>query len=69
VTRLIWTKRAMEAWVSGKADPAHTISAPNIADVHDGFVRQLPKGTPWVLVDENDLIIDTGTAGFTELFA
>lgn len=65
-TRFIWTKRAMEQWAHGKLDPSHTISAPNIAVVYDGFVRQLKSGTPWMLVDEHDLVLDRGTAGFDE---
>ena len=66
--RFIWTKRAIERWAEGKSDPAHTISAPNIAEVYNGFVRQLKKDTPWVLVDGDNGILDTGTAGFTEAF-
>lgn len=65
-TRFIWTQKALEAWVDGKSDPAHTISAPNIAEVFDGFVRQLRSGTPWMLVDADDQIIHTGTAGMKE---
>lgn len=64
--RFIWTKRAIERWAEGNADSMHTISAPNITEVYDGFVRQLKKDTPWVLVDGSDNVIDTGTAGFTE---
>lgn len=64
--RLIWTKGALDKWAGGKPDPRHTISVPNVAEVYDGFVKQFRKGTPWVLVDENNLIIDTGTAGFTD---
>lgn len=63
-TRLIWTKRAMEKWADGKVDPAHTISAPNVAEVYEGFVAQFRRDTPWVLVDGDDNILDTGTAGF-----
>lgn len=63
-TRLIWTKRAMEKWANGQPDPMHTISAPNIAEVYEGFVRQFPRDTPWVLVDGEDNILDTGTTGF-----
>jgi len=63
--RLIWTKHALERWADGKSDPAHTISVPNIGDVYDGYVRQFKKGTPWVLIDAGDSIIDTGIAGFT----
>ena len=66
--RLIWTKSALDKWAHGVSDPMHTISAPNVADVYDGFVGQFKKGTPWVLVDGADNIIDTGTAGFTEAF-
>lgn len=62
--RFLWTKRTIELWAQGKADPAHTISAPNIADVYMGFVSQLRKGTPWALVDASENIVATGTAGF-----
>ena len=63
--RLIWSKRAVERFRNGKRDPMHTISAPNIAEVYDGFVRQLRPGTPWLLVDDLDRILDSGTAGVT----
>lgn len=63
VTRFIWTARAIDKWAAGKSDPAHTISAPNIAECYDGFVRQLSAGTPWALVGPDNAIIDTGTAG------
>lgn len=62
--KLIWTKRALELWAAGKADPRHTISAPNIADVYEGFVAQLKAGTPWALVSDTGVVIDTGTAGY-----
>lgn len=63
-TRLIWTKSAIEKWANGRKDPMHTISAPNIADVYQGYVDQLRRDTPWVLVDGNDNVLDTGTVGF-----
>lgn len=63
-TRFIWTKAALNKWASGKSDPAHTISAPNVAEVYMGFVRQLRSGTPWVLVNGDNEIVATGTAGF-----
>ena len=50
--------------MDGKADPMHTISAPNITEVYMGFVSQLKSGTPWMLVDGQDVIVATGTAGF-----
>ena len=59
-TRLIWTGKALEKLLAGKADPMHTISAPNIADVYQGFVSQLKSGTPWMLVDADNTIIDSG---------
>jgi hypothetical protein len=72
MVRLIWTKRALERWAErwadGKTDPAHTISAPNIADVYDGYVKQFKKDTPWALIGDDNVILDTGTTGFTELF-
>lgn len=55
----------MKLWAQGKTDPSHTISAPNIAECYESFVAQLRAGTPWVLVDEDEQILDTGTAGFT----
>lgn len=61
--KFIWTKRAIEKWISGTADPAHTISAPNIHEVYEGFVSQLRPGTPWALVNGSE-IAATGTAGF-----
>ena len=64
--KLIWTKKALEAWVSGKSDPMHTISAPNIGDVYDGFVRQFKTGTPWALIADDGLtVVATGTAGLS----
>ena len=59
-TRLIWTNKALEKLMAGKADPAHTISAPNIAEVYEGFVRQLRTGTPWMLVSADNTILDSG---------
>lgn len=58
--RLIWTKRALDLHARGKADPRHTISAPNIADVYDGYVRQFKPGTPWALVNERGEIVAAG---------
>ena len=60
--RFIWTKRAIELAEQGKRDPMHTISAPNIADVYDGYVRQLRPGTPWRLVNWMNEIVDHGVA-------
>lgn len=62
--KFIWTKRAIERWATGNADPRHTISAPNIGDVYMGFVSQLREGTPWALINADDSIVATGTAGF-----
>lgn len=58
--RFIWTKGALDKWAAGKADPAHTISAPNIAAVYDGYVRQLRAGTPWALVSAADEVLASG---------
>lgn len=60
--RLIWSRRAVELWEAGKPDPMHTIGAPNVGEVYDGFVRQLRRGTPWILVD-GATVLDRGTAG------
>ena len=66
MSRFIWTKRALERWVEGKSDPAHTISSPNIEECFEGFVNQLKSGTPWALVSSDNLILHTGTAGMRE---
>jgi hypothetical protein len=63
--RLIWTRRAIERWIDGKSDPMHTISAPNIGEVYEGYVAQFTKGTPWMLVNDSNLVVDTGTAGYS----
>ena len=60
--RFIWTKRTIEQAEKGKRDPMHTISAPNIADVYDGYVRQLKAGTPWQLRNADDEIVAHGVA-------
>jgi hypothetical protein len=61
--RLIWGRRALERWTRGTPDPSHTISAPNIQQVYQGFVQQLKAGTPWALVGADDAVIHSGTAG------
>ena len=60
--RFIWTKRTIEQAEKGKRDPMHTISAPNIADVYDGYVNQLRPGTPWQLRNAADDIVAHGIA-------
>ena len=59
-TRLIWTGKALEKLMAGKSDPMHTISAPNISEVYEGYVRQLRAGTPWMLVSADNTILDSG---------
>jgi hypothetical protein len=54
--KLIWTKKGLEKHAKGQSDPMHTISAPNIAEVYDGFVRQMKPGTPWILVKDGEVI-------------
>lgn len=61
-TRLIWTQRALDKLSQGKPDPRHTISGSNVAEVYDGFVRQLRAGTPWALVAADGTRIDEGRA-------
>lgn len=61
MTKLIWTQKAVDRWMEGKSDPRHTISAPNIADVYDGYVRQFRPGTAWLLVDDDAHAIIDGT--------
>ena len=60
--KFIWTQRAVDKHSKGGSDPMHTISAPNIADVYDGYVRQLRTGTPWILVDASGQIVSQGAA-------
>ena len=60
--RFIWTQRAIDKASKGGSDPRHTISAPNVENVYDGFVRQLRAGTPWQLRDANDQIVAHGVA-------
>lgn len=61
--RFTWTKRAVDrATHTGNFDPKYTISAPNIADVYDGFVRQLRTGTPWALCNDDGNAVDWGVA-------
>lgn len=61
-TRLIWTKRALERHSNGQRDPMHTISAPNIAEVYEGYVQQFRSGTPWALVDAENATVASGIA-------
>lgn len=60
--RFIWTAKAVLKSEQGKSDPMHTISAPNIAECYWGFVNQLRKGTPWILVQDDGRIVDSGLA-------
>lgn len=55
-TQWIWTASAVAKWEQGKSDPRHTISAPNIAEVYEGYVRQLRAGTPWILVTDGQIV-------------
>ena len=56
--KFIWTKRAIGRWAIGKSTASHTISTPNIREVYAGYIAQLKEGTPWILVDIKDRIID-----------
>jgi hypothetical protein len=56
VSQFIWTTSAVSKWQRGVSDPRHTISAPNITEVYDGFVRQLRAGTPWILVTDGRIV-------------
>ena len=58
--RFVWTRSALDGLAAGKTDPRHTISAPNITEVYDGFVRQLRPGTPWVLLSSTDEVLARG---------
>lgn len=60
--KFIWTAKAVAKSEQGKADPFHTISAPNIGEVFMGYVRQLKAGTPWILVGDDGRIVDNGVA-------
>ncbi len=57
-TQLIWTKATLAKVAAGKSDPMHTISAPNIAEVYDGYVRQFRPGTPWKLVRGSETLAE-----------
>jgi hypothetical protein len=60
--RFVWGKRTVEGRASPREASMHTISAPNIADVYDGYVRQLRPGTPWKLLGPDGSTMKEGTA-------